>query len=230
MLVAVLVVGVVGACSGDDDDSSSRRHSSETTTTTAAERSTSGTTAGPGPGTNEQAGGSSGSGSGSGKTNGGGATTTSAASPDQEVEAAYDAYWAMRERAIKFPNADDPQIEKNAGGPALDQLVATVDQLDRLGQQGQFGPLDSHHVFDVQLVAGTSDQATVKDCALSDSRVVVARTGEMVRRDPPEGTAYVYTAHLVRTDGVWRVTGIGRATLTANQACSHDGPVTETGS
>jgi hypothetical protein len=66
----------------------------------------------------------------------------------------------------------------------------------------------------------------VSDCALSDARIVVAATGEVVRTDPPEGKPFIYTATLRHgDDGRWRVDNLARVPLMGDQSCTNDGPV-----
>jgi hypothetical protein len=211
MVAASLLVAASGACSNDDDDDSAEEAVPPEFTATTLDRS---------PG--EDAAAENGE-EGADETGTTTADGANGASPEQVVEATYEAYWEMREHAIKFPEPDDPTLDDVASGVALDELTATVASLERVGQQGQFGALDSHHVYDVELDGDAS--ATVSDCALSDARVVVAATGEVVRTDPPEGSPFVYTARLLRGDDErWRVDQLSRQPLQAGQVCTNDGP------
>jgi hypothetical protein len=212
-VATVLVVAVTGACSGDDDDGESADETaSPGWTATTLNRS-----AGDGEGDGAADEGSEGDDQ---------ITTTIAdaeASPEQLVEATYEAYWERREHAIKFPDADDPSLVEVASGAALAELTDTVGSLEQVGQQGQFGALDSHHVYEIELGGPT---ATVSDCALSDASIVVAATGEVVRTDPPEGKPFIYTATLRQgEDGRWRVDDLARVPLMGDRSCTNDGPV-----
>lgn len=215
MAVAVLVAAT-GACSSGDDDDSAEDPVTPGWTATTLDRSANDGDSG--------AAADDDSGDGATEDVDQGTTTPDAeASPEQVVEATYEAYWERREHAIKFPDPDDTALADVASGSALDELTATLASLERVGQQGQFGALDSHHVYDVELAGQTS--ATVSDCALSDARIVVAATGEVVRTDPPEGSPFIYTATLVRSDdGRWRVDELSRVPLMGEQFCANDGP------
>lgn len=217
-IAALVTMLTAGACSsGDDDDESADEPVPPGWTATTIDRS------------------GDGSGDGDQSTDGGAdtsegsdqITTTIAdaeARPEQVIEATYEAYWERREHAIKFPEPDDVALAEVASGAALTELTETVAGLERVGQQGEFGALDSHHVYAVE-VSGTRT-ATVSDCALSDARIVVAATGEVVRTDPPEGKAFIYTATMrLGDDGLWRVDELSRLPLMGDQACTGDGPV-----
>jgi hypothetical protein len=208
----LLAAATAAACSGGgDDDDSADGPSSPGWTATTLDRSAEGESADDGTGDSE---------------GGDQITTTIAdpeASPEQVIEATYEAYWDRREHAIKFPDAEDPSLAEVASGAALSELTDTVGSLERVGQQGQFGDLDSHHVYEVE-VSGTT--ATVSDCALSDARIVVAATGEVVRADPPSGKSFIYTATLhLGDDGRWRVDDLSRVALMGDRFCTNDGPV-----
>lgn len=218
-VVAVLVTMVAaGACSsGDDDDEDAEEPVSPGWTATTLDRS---------DGDDGQASDGDTADDGAGSEGADQITTTIAdaeASPEQLIEATYEAYWERREHAIKFPDPDDTSIAEVASGAALAELTDTVAELERVAQQGQFGALDSHHVYDVEL--GGTTTATVSDCALSDASIVVAATGEVVRTDPPEGTPFIYTATMrLGDDGLWRVDDLSRVPLMGGQACTSNGP------
>lgn len=211
VVAAVLAAGCSSG-DGDDDDESSPPNTATTLDRTGTE-----TTEHEVPEGEPVA-----EGEGDGESEDGGASGTPS-SPEDEVAAVYSSYWMLREHAIKFPDSNEGDLEDVASGDALDALTATVADLEDLGQQGQFGPLDSHHVYEVTFDGET--KATVSDCAVSDAQVVVAETGVEVRTDPPDGTAYIYTASMLRGDGVWRVDDLSRVPLSADQSCTSDGPV-----
>jgi hypothetical protein len=216
MVVATLLVAVTGACSNDDDDDSAEKPVPPGWTATTLDRS-----AGDGTADDDA--------SSEDDTNDNGdvdqiAAPDAEATPEQDVAATYEAFWERREHALKFPDPDDLGLADVASGAALDELTDTVTHLEQVGQQGQFGALDSHHVYDVQIAGDTT--ATVSDCALSDARITVIATGEVVRTDPPEGAPFIYTATLLRSDdGRWRVDDLSRVPLMGDQLCSNDGPV-----
>jgi hypothetical protein len=208
-----------GACSSDDDDESAEEPVPPGWTATTLDRGDD--DADPDDADPE------GQASGSGSEGADQITTTIAdaeASPEQVIEATYEAYWERREHAIRFPDPDDVSLAEVASGAALTELTDTVAALERVGQQGRFGALDSHHVYDVEL--GGTTAATVSDCALSDARIEVAATGEVVRTDPPEGKAFIYTATMrLGDDGLWRVDDLSRIPLMGDRVCTDDGPV-----
>lgn len=218
MATVLVAVATTGACSGDDDEGPDDPTSPGWTATTL-DRSN-------GDGDSDGAA-TDGSSTGDGSEGDDQITTTIVdpeGSPEQLVEATYEAYWDRREHAIKFPDVDDTSLAEVASGAALSELADTVAGLERVGQQGQFGALDSHHVYGVELGGATT--ATVSDCALSDARIVVAATGEVVRTDPPEGKSFIYTATLRHgDDGRWRVDDLSRVPLMGDQFCTNDGPV-----
>jgi hypothetical protein len=210
MALAVLAVAATGACSnGDDDDDSAEEPRPPEFTATTLDR-TSGETDAETATTDDD-----------GDSDGG---REAEASPEQVVEATYEAFWERREHAIKFPDTDYSDLTEVASGAALDELTSTLAHLEQVGQQGEFGALDAHHVYEVELAGVTS--ATVSDCALSDARVVVAATGEVVRTDPPDGAPFIYTATMVQGgDGLWRVDSLSRVPLMGDRVCTGDGPV-----
>jgi hypothetical protein len=214
VLITIAANGACSSGSGDDDESADDTTPPGWTATTLDRTTDEGSTGG----------GSQGSEGSEGADQ---ITTTIAdaeASPEQLVEATYEAYWERREHAIKFPDADDTSLGEVASGAALSELTDTVASLEQVGQQGQFGALDSHHVYEVELLGTTT--ATVSDCALSDARIVVGATGEVVRTDPPDGKPFIYTATLhYGDDGRWRIDDLSRVPLMGDQFCSNDGPV-----
>jgi hypothetical protein len=212
LVTAVLAAGCSNGDDDDEDEDASPPNTATTIDRTQTETSGSPDEAEEAEGEGEQVGTS------------GEEQVSESASPEDEVEAAYGNYWMLREHAMKFPGSEEGDLEDVASGDALERLNATVADLEDLGQQGQFGPLDSHHVYEVVIDGET--EATVSDCAVSDAQVVVAETGEEVRTDPPDGSAYVYTATMLRDDGVWKVDHLTRSPLSAEQSCTADGPVT----
>lgn len=212
MALAVLAVAATGACSnGDDDDDSAEEPRPPEFTATTLDR-TSGETDAETATTDDDS---------DSDSDGG---REAEASPEQVVEATYEAFWERREHAIKFPDTDHTDLTEVASGAALDELTSTLAHLEQVGQQGEFGALDAHHVYEVELAGVTS--ATVSDCALSDASVVVAATGEVVRTDPPDGAPFIYTATMVQGgDGLWRVDSLSRVPLMGDRVCTGDGPV-----
>jgi hypothetical protein len=132
-----------------------------------------------------------------------GTTTTEAPdttlSPEAEVEAAYLAFWDMAVRLAGAPNPDEPEIVERASGEARDNLVNGLTTLRSAEQRSEFGQQYRHEVLSVQVDGQT---AHIDDCAVDDSRVVDAATGEVV----VEGVGTeLLSATLISNGGDWLV-------------------------
>ncbi|HMG43977.1 MAG TPA: hypothetical protein VK611_21775 [Acidimicrobiales bacterium] len=121
-------------------------------------------------------------------------------SPESEVEAAYLAYWEMGARLLEAPDPADPEIPQRTSGEALTNLVNGLTTLKETDQRSELGRMYSHDVIGVR-VDGAS-RAEVDDCAVDDSRVVNATTGEVVA----EGlVTELLRVTLIRDDERWLV-------------------------
>lgn len=106
--------------------------------------------------------------------------TTTTPDPESEVESAYLAYWEMGSRLLEAPDPDDPEIPERASGEALADLVAGLDALRSANLHSELGPQYSHDVIDIKVES--EGRAVVDDCAVDDSRLVDAATGEVVEQ------------------------------------------------
>jgi hypothetical protein len=102
---------------------------------------------------------------------------TTTESPQAAVKADYLAFWDMAVRLAEAPDPADPELTKRASGDALDDLVKGLTTLKAADQHSVFGPRYTHDVLSVQI---NGKKATVEDCAVDDSKIVDASTGEVV--------------------------------------------------
>ena len=128
--------------------------------------------------------------------------TTAAPSPEDEVEAAYLAYWDMAARLSADPNPDDPEIAQRAVDPALSTMVDTLSTLRAQGEEVHPGPQYRRVVTDVQL---DRDTATLRDCTVDDSARLVAASGETIGENL---STLLVEATLLRSSGAWLVSEI----------------------
>lgn len=156
---------------------------------------------------------------------GGSSGDDSAAEPNtaQGAQAAYAAYQTMFERLAVEPDPDDEAIAELTSGDERTHVDDTISGLDSRGQAVEFGTDNRHNIYSVTLNADGS--ATVRDCFVSDQRVVDESSRKVVRSDPDGGAPNVVTARLVRSDGRWKVNRVTAEPVAANQSCGPDGVI-----
>jgi hypothetical protein len=130
------------------------------------------------------------------------ATTT--ISPEEEVEAAYLAFWDMFVRLAQAPDPDDPEIHERASGEAAGNVVDGLTTLRSLHRRSQFGPGYRHEVLQVDV---RGDTAVVQDCAVDDSRLVDTLSGEVVAQGV---VTELLEVTLQRVGDTWLVDGTTR--------------------
>jgi hypothetical protein len=124
-------------------------------------------------------------------------TTTTTLSPEAEVEAAYLAYWNMVDRLVADPDPENPQIGEMAVDPARQRLIDSLSGFQSAGHVARSGDLYAHVVTDV---AVNGDTATLRDCAVDDSSLVEADSGEVVEQ---EVVTTSVEAVLIREGSAW---------------------------
>lgn len=135
--------------------------------------------------------------------------TTTTVKPEDEVKAAYLAYWAAVDRVFAAPNPDDPELAQRA----VDPLLASVkDQLSTKAAVGHRyvvggGRPNEHRVSSVEI---GSAAATVSDCWI-DGTTEVDASGAVV--DEAISTRQ-YRATLLGSRGNWRVSNIETVAVT----------------
>jgi hypothetical protein len=107
-------------------------------------------------------------------------STSTTLSVEEEVEAAYLAFWDMFIRLAQAPNPDDPEIAQRASGETRGNLVDGFTTQQSLNRRSEFGPEYRHEVLNVTT---QGDTAVIEDCAVDDSRIVDVATGETVEED-----------------------------------------------
>lgn len=105
------------------------------------------------------------------------ASTTTTLTPEEEVEAAYLAFWDMFVRLAQDPNANDPEIRQRTTGEALGNLLDGLTTLETLNRRSEFGPQYKHNVLTTVIGSGS---AVVTDCAVDDSRIVDEESGAII--------------------------------------------------
>jgi hypothetical protein len=126
-------------------------------------------------------------------------STTTTISVEEEVEAAYLAFWDMFVRVAQAPNPDDQEIGQRASGETQGNLVDGFTTQQSLNRTSEFGPEYRHEVLHVDV---QGDTAVVEDCAVDDSRIVDAATGETVEEDV---VTELLSATLIRQGDAWLV-------------------------
>ncbi len=102
--------------------------------------------------------------------------TTTTLSPEDQVKAAYLAYWQMVDRLSAAPNPDDPQLAQQAAEPLLSFLrddLATRAAQGRTTRYPEDPALNSHQVHRVRV----SERSAVVDDCFVDGRIAVRADG-----------------------------------------------------
>ena len=136
-------------------------------------------------------------------------TTTATPTPEEEVLAAYQGYWAAVDEAFAPPEVrpDAPALRQYATGDVLPGIVKSAEDAKAENTVVRIpeGALYSHRA---EVVSIEGDTATVRDCNINDEVIEVAGTGEVV--DDGVSTR-LYVAMLVREEGQWKVAVLDRA-------------------
>jgi len=104
--------------------------------------------------------------------------TSTTLSQEDQVEAAYLAFWDMFVRLAQAPDPSDPEIPERSSGEIRQMLVDGLTMLQSLNRHSEFGPAYRHEVISVALQ--NDGTALVRDCAVDDSRLVESDTGQVV--------------------------------------------------
>lgn len=135
-------------------------------------------------------------------------TTTAAPTPEEQVLAAYHAYWAAVDEAFGPPQVrpDLPALRQHATGEVLAGIVEAAESLKAEG--GIFRiPENGQYVHRAEIVSIDGETATVRDCNIDDTVEENATTGEVL--DDAVSTR-LYIGMLVREDGQWKVAVLNR--------------------
>lgn len=119
----------------------------------------------------------------------------------QEVLDAYLAGWKAKRDSNDPPNPDWPALAETHTGPALQQVVDNRRAFQITGRVGRY-PEGSVAREQPEVVTVQEDQATVRDCRVDDSQIVITSTGQVV--NDLVGTA-LFEAAMVVEDGRWKV-------------------------
>lgn len=131
-------------------------------------------------------------------------TTPTTLSPEEEVEAAYLAFWDMATRLAEDPDPDDPEIPQRASGQALGNLVDGLTTLRAANQRTELRDNYEHNVLSVEI---DGDSARLEDCAVDDAQIVDAETGNPVREST---VTELVEVTLVRSQQRWLVDSSSR--------------------
>ena len=129
-------------------------------------------------------------------------STTAPPSPEDEVEAAYLAYWDMAARLSANPDPDDPEIAQRAVDPVLGEVTDTLSTLRAQGQGLVSRDQSTHEIRDVGLEEG---RASVEACSVDDSALVDLATQEVLEE---RVTTSLIETRLVRDGSGWRVSEV----------------------
>lgn len=135
-------------------------------------------------------------------------TTTAAPTPEEEVLAAYAAYWNAVDEAFAPPQVrpESPALRQYATGQLLPEILKSAEDAvaENVVARIPEGALYSHRA---EVVSIDEDTATVRDCNINDEVIEVAGTGETV--DDGVSTR-LYIGMLVREGGQWKVAVLDR--------------------
>ena len=140
-------------------------------------------------------------------------TTTTTLKPEDEVKAAYLAYWAMVDRVFATPEPDDPELTQRTAEPLLPFVRDDLTQrkLEQTSLRTPAGQMSSHRIDSVRV---TGESASVVDCYV-DARVKYRETGEVLDDAVVSKTA---EATLASIGGVWKVSDLVFTTRTDGAA------------
>lgn len=126
-----------------------------------------------------------------------------AASGDEAVVAAYEAYWTDLLAALDPPKPSDPGLAEHATGVELERARTLVRDRKAAREvvRGSYG----HQDTDVTSIDG--DKATLTDCLVVGTKVHNARSGKEKRADLTG--PFSLAVDLERVDGDWKVASIG---------------------
>ncbi|HKY64998.1 MAG TPA: hypothetical protein VJM49_01445 [Acidimicrobiales bacterium] len=130
-------------------------------------------------------------------------TTTTAAADDDEaaVVAAYEGMWQGLIAAGDPPDPESAALAEHATGEVLANFQ---DFLARNAAEGV--ALRGTYEFDARATSVSDETATVADCGLDQTQLVVIATGEVAEPFDQERDGVV--ADLVVEEGTWKVTTV----------------------
>jgi hypothetical protein len=120
---------------------------------------------------------------------------------EQEVLGAYLAGWEAKHRSNDPPDPEFPALGETHTGPALEQVIVNRKAFLVSGRVGRF-PADSVANREAEVVSVEANEATVRDCSVDDSQIVIAATGEVV--NDLVATA-LFEGSMVVDDGRWKL-------------------------
>jgi hypothetical protein len=132
------------------------------------------------------------------------APATTDPSPEQAVLSAYQAYWDTWLAANDPPDPDHPGIARYYAGAARERARDSITTNRTLGHAVRLPPA-TQYAHEARVVDVTDRAATVLDCAIDDSRLVVQRDGTILNDDVLTSRA---RATLQLDDDVWRVVDV----------------------
>jgi hypothetical protein len=130
--------------------------------------------------------------------------TTSPPSPADDALAAYRGYWDTWLAANDPPDPDHAGLWRYYAGVALERARTSIATNRTLGHAVRL-PEHTRYAHDASVVDLSDGVATVTDCAVDDSQLVVARDGTVLNDQVATSRA---RATLERVDGAWRVVDV----------------------
>jgi hypothetical protein len=124
--------------------------------------------------------------------------------PEHAVLEAYGGYWDTWLAANDLPDPDHPGLARYYAGVALDRARDSITTNRTLGHAIRL-PAGARYDHDAEVVEVTDHVATVVDCAVDDSQLVVARDGAVLNDSVVTSRA---RASLERLDDVWKVVDV----------------------
>jgi hypothetical protein len=128
--------------------------------------------------------------------------TPTTLSQEDQVKAAYLAYWQMVDRLIATPDAGDSEIEKRAVDPVLSSLRDDLQTREAQGRSTR-APSDSRYEHEIQRALLTDNEASIDDCFIDD-RVQYSSDGAVL--NDRVSTVHA-SAQLTFSDG-WKVSDV----------------------
>ncbi|HEV2068160.1 MAG TPA: hypothetical protein VGR26_00030 [Acidimicrobiales bacterium] len=135
-------------------------------------------------------------------------TTTAAPTPEEQVLAAYQGYWAAVNEAFGPPEVrpELPALRQYATGEVLPGIIRRAEEAKADGVVIQI-PEGAQYSHQAEVVSMEGDTATVRDCTVDDTVEVSAVNGEVI--DDGVSTR-LYVSTLVREEGQWKVATLER--------------------
>lgn len=143
------------------------------------------------------------------------ATTAPDQTPEQEVLAAYQAFWDTWLAANDPPNPDHPGLRRYYTGPALEKALAEIQKNKNAGVSIRLPP-ESVTGVKAPSVSVDRDSAVIETCLVDDALTVMTSSGAVLDE---EVVASRLNVQLVRSEAGWAVSKNEFLVTTKGSSC-----------